>query len=307
MNTDIKSMFDSIKNSLNAPTNTGAAYRNFLKIESGKNYLVRLIPDITNPENTFYHYLQHGFNSPATGQYIEAICPRSYNERCPICEYRFQLYKTKNEEDRQLAYLIRATEKHLVNVYVVTDPTTPENEGSIKVLRFGKSIHGKFLSATEGDDADEFGSKIYDLSEAGCNFKIKAEQAADGERKFTNYNNSRFTAPGAIPNMSKDKMLEIYKSIFKLPTLIETKTTQELEDIIHNHIKGESSKKITVSMNTPANNNEKHQDDSDDGLNEENVEEKSTNKSSSKPDTTKIVDSDRQSKIKNMLADLENL
>ena len=241
--TDIKSMFESIKESLNAEKSSGnSSFRNFLKMEAGKSYLVRFIPNVADPKSTFYHYSHHGFTSLATGQYIDATCPRSFDERCPICETRFKLYKTKKEDDKTLAYTIRAHEKHLVNVYVVNDPTTPENEGTVKILRFGKRIHDKILAATEGDDADEFGFKVYDLSENGCNFKIKVETAVEGKRQFINYNNSRFTAPSAIPNMTPEKIQEIYKGTFDLTKILEMKNEAELNDILKNHVFCEGGK-----------------------------------------------------------------
>jgi hypothetical protein len=237
MSTDIKSMFESIKASLSVEkTANNSSFRNFLKMEVGKTYLVRFLPNIVDPKSTFFHYSHHGFTSLATGQYVDATCPRSFGDRCPICEERFKLYKTKAEDDRNLAYTIRAHEKHLVNVYVVNDPTNAENEGTVKILRFGKRIYDKILDATEGEDAAEFGPRVYDLSENGCNFKIKVESSSEGNRKFTNYNNSRFTAPGAIANMTPEKTAEIYAGIFDLSKILEMKSEAELSDVLKNHV-----------------------------------------------------------------------
>lgn len=240
--TDVKSMFESIKASLNVEKPSGSSFRNYLKMEVGKTYLVRFIPNITDPKATFFHYSHHGFTSLSTGQYVDATCPRSFGERCTVCEARFKLYKTKVETDRNLAYAIRAHEKHLVNVYVINDPTTPENEGTVKILRFGKRIYDKILAATEGDDADEFGPRVYDLTENGCNFKIKVESSSEGNRKFTNYNNSRFTAPCAVPNMTPEKIKETYENILDLSKVLEMKSESELNAILKEHIFCEGGK-----------------------------------------------------------------
>ncbi len=241
--TDIKSMFESIKESLNSDKSTNnTSFRNFLKTEVGNSYLVRFIPNIKDPLATFYHYQHHGFTSLSTGQYVDATCPRSFGERCPICEARFKLYKTKKEEDRNLAYMIRPHEKHLVNVYVVNDPTNSENEGQVKILRFGKRIYDKILDATEGEDASEFGPRIYDLTENGCNFKIKVATSSEGNRKFTNYNDSRFTAPSVIPNLNSEKIQEVYKHVFDLSKVLEIKTENELNEILREHVFCDSHK-----------------------------------------------------------------
>lgn len=243
--TDIKSMFESIKASLNVEKAGNSFFRDFLKMETGKTYLVRFLPNIKDPKSTFFHYSHHGFTSLSTGQYVDATCPRSFGERCPICEERFKLYKTKKEEDRNLAYMIRTHDKHLVNVYVINDPTTADNEGQVKILRFGKRIYDKITDATEGDDADEFGERVYDLSENGCNFKIKVETSSENNRKFTNYNNSRFTAPCAIPNMTPEKVQEIYKGIFDLTKILEMKSEDELKNILKTHVFCENANKPT--------------------------------------------------------------
>lgn len=306
MSADIKSMFESIRESLTAEKSSGnSLFRNFLKMEVGKSYLVRFVPNIVDPKSTFYHYSHHGFTSLSTGQYVDATCPRSFDERCPICENRFKLYKTKKEEDKNLAYMIRAHEKHLVNVYVVSDPTTPDNEGTVKILRFGKRIHDKILSATEGDDADEFGFKVYDLSENGCNFKIKVETASEGKRQFINYNNSRFTAPSAIPNMTPEKIQEVYKSTFDLTKILEMKTEEELSDILKNHVYCEGGKpaekdlppkKETKSKDTPA------ADEPAADPAEEKETPKETPKESSKSGKAAIDE-----KVKNLLDGLDKL
>lgn len=306
--TDIKSMFESIKASLSSEkTSNNSSFRNILKLEAGKTYLVRLIPNINDPKSTFFHYSHHGFTSLATGQYIDATCPRTFGERCPICEARFKLYKTKKEEDKNLAYTIRAHDKHMVNVYVVSDPTNSENEGTCKILRFGKRIYDKILDATEGDDADEFGPRVYDLTENGCNFKIKVETAVDGKNKFINYNNSRFTAACAIPNMDSDKIKEIYENIFDLTKILETKTEDELNDILKNHIfcnPNASIQKTSAPTKTDKNTDKDNSGDKDDSDDSNDSVPPVTPPKQNK--TTKNTTSSDQ-KIQSLLDGLDNL
>lgn len=237
MSVDIKSMFESIKDSLkDEPKNGGGGFRNILRLQQGNSYLVRLIPNITEPKSTFFHYFHHGWTSNATGQYVDKICPTTFGDRCPICEERFKLYKKGSERDKDLARQIRRLEKHLVNVYVVDDPTNEENNGSTKILRFGVRIKEKFDMAIEGDDADEFGAKVFDLTDNGCNFKIKVESSSEGNRKFTNYNNSRFTGSGAIPGLTPDGIQEIYEGTFDLTEQIEGSTTDDLKAMLKTHL-----------------------------------------------------------------------
>ncbi len=245
-NIDIVSMFDSIKESLNNEKGATGAYRNILKFTPGNTYLVRIIPNIKDPKETFFHYFHHGFTSNETGQYVDGLCPTTWNERCPICEERFKLWKKGTERDKNLARLMRRLEKHYVNAYIIDDPTHEENNGTIKVLRLGVRLYEKIQSAVDGDDSDEFGSRVFDLSENGCNLKIKVETTAgdDGKKKYTNYSNSRFTSPGAIPGMTPDRMQETYENVFDLTEFVDRKTTAELQDIMNVHVFCNGSKVV---------------------------------------------------------------
>ena len=81
--TNINSLFDSIKDSMEK--STGQSNRGqFLRTEVGNTYTVRLIPNVTDPAKTFFHYYTHGWTSFATGQYINQISPDTWGERDPI-------------------------------------------------------------------------------------------------------------------------------------------------------------------------------------------------------------------------------
>lgn len=238
-NIDVKSMFESIKDSLKKEKETSNSFKDILKLVTGNSYIVRLIPNIKDPKETIFHYYHHGWTSNETGQYIDAICPTTWGERCIICEERFKLWKTGDEKNKALASLIRRLEKHYVNVYVINDPVEDKNNNTVKILRMGIRLYEKVQSAIEGDDADEFGSRVFDLTEAGCNLKIKVESSQDGNKKFTNYNNSRFTTSSAIPGMTSEKIQEIYENIYNLPNYVERKTTDDLKEMLRIHVFGD--------------------------------------------------------------------
>jgi hypothetical protein len=54
------SMFDKLKGVM-ANQRSGSNFKDILKTSIGNNYLVRLIPDVNNIENTMYHYYNHGW------------------------------------------------------------------------------------------------------------------------------------------------------------------------------------------------------------------------------------------------------
>jgi hypothetical protein len=240
-NTFTANMFDSIKTALeNAKNKNNAKYKNILSIAQAGTYIVRLLPNIKDPQKTFLHYYTHGWKSLATGQFNSIVSPSTWGERCPISELFFKITRNPEStetEKKQAKDLLSRKENWYVNVYVVNDPVNPENNGTVKVLRFGRQLNKIIESAISGDDAEEFGPKIFDLSPAGCNLRIKAELVSDkpGAPKYPTYVASKFLSPSAIEGLTDAKIEEIYNSVYDLSELVEHKTNAEIQEFIDVH------------------------------------------------------------------------
>jgi len=242
------SMFDSIKNAIDKTKNkTGgsSAYRNILSLEANdKPYTVRLLPNIKNPEETILHYYHHGWKSVATGQYTGITSPSTWGDRCPVSELYFKIQRESSDADKERAKAnLRRKENWFVNVYVVNDPVNPENNGTVKVLRYGKQLDKIIQSAINGDDAQEFGARIFDLSPEGCSLRIKVELVSDrpGATKFPTYTASKFLNASAIDGLDDDKIAEIYNNTFDLNAFIERKSSDEIKAFIDQHYYGSNA------------------------------------------------------------------
>lgn len=230
------SLFDSIKGSL-AKKEQESGFSDFLKTEMGKTYVVRLLPNIENPERTFFHYYHHLWDSILDGKKTSVLCPATYEERCPIDEYRSKVYKKNNEADIKAMQPIRRNENWLVNVFVVTDPTNPENEGQVKILRYGKQLAKIIDSAVSGDDAEEFGSRIFDASPEGVNLRIKCDKNEGG---FPTYVASKFLKASALPGVTDVE--ELYSNIKSLDTIFTKKSYEEIKEQFNTHWLGTTEK-----------------------------------------------------------------
>ena len=225
------SMFQSIKDALASSDNKGSAtYNEIMQTRAGNTYTVRLLPYAKDPGKTFFHYYNHGWVSYATGQYVQTLSPQTFGDRDPIAEERFRVLRTGTEEEKEKMSAVRRLEKWLVNVYVVDDPSNPENNGKVKLLRYGKQLQKIITEAIEGEDAEEFGARIFDLGPEGVNFKIKVEQQGD----YPTYVSSRFTTAGKI-DLSEDEQKDVYDNVFDLSDVFTLKTFDELKEMLNEH------------------------------------------------------------------------
>lgn len=237
----INSMFESIKASLQeTETKGGGNFKDFLRPKPGNTYVVRLIPNVEDAKKTFFHYFFHGWQSRATGQYVEVMSPKTWgDEASPIDVERIKLYRNKTDARAiELAKNLATKEKWLVNVYVVDDPVDPENNGTVKVFRFGKQVYKIINDAMVGDDADEFGPSIFDLSENGCNLRIKVESTKEGSRSFITYASSKFLRASAIPNMTEERIKEVQSEVHDLESYFSRKAPAEMKQMLAEHLYG---------------------------------------------------------------------
>lgn len=308
MNYNTKSMFDSIKKALQESGKKGNTnFKDFLKLDAGNTYLVRLLPNVNSPEDTFFHYYHYGWNSVSTGQYVEVLSPKTWGDPDPIEAERIKLYMNKSDKySISLARNIFTKEKWLVNVYVIDDPVHPENNGTVKVLRYGKQLAKIINSAIDGEDADEFGPAIFDLSENGCNLKIRVDSTreANSQTVFVNYTSSRFARASAIPNMTPEKSKEILDNLHDLPSYFPRKSPAELKEILATHLYGRD-----VDESIQVSSDDLKSDNNDDNNEYEvpSVLSVSSSDSLDQPLGSTDIAADDDDKIRSLLADLDNI
>lgn len=223
------SMFESIKDALaNDKQASNEGWREIMKTEKGKMYTVRLLPNVENPKNTFFHYYSHAWESFQTGQFINAFSPTTFQERDPIADYRFKMMRHGTPAEQSKVEAIKRREQWMINAYVIEDPTNPDNEGKVKILRYGRQLNKIIMDAIEGDDADQFGMRVFDLSENGCSLRIKVEEQGG----YPTYVASKFLMPSAVEGINPD---EIYNALHDLEAVNEVKSQDELQSMLDEH------------------------------------------------------------------------
>jgi len=157
----------------------------------------------------------HGFQGP--GGWLIDNCLTTKNQQCPICEHNSALWNSGIEANKDVVRKQKRKLNYIANVYIVSDPKHPENEGQVKLFKFGKKIFDKITAAMnpefEGDEA----INPFDLWK-GANFKLKIRKV-DG---YQNYDSSLFESAKPLSN-DDDELEAIWKKEFSLNELIDDK------------------------------------------------------------------------------------
>jgi hypothetical protein len=268
------SMFEKIKDALKKSESTsGGSFSNIMKFPAGHTYTIRLIPNVDNIDETFFHHYVHQWMSLSTGKFISALSLQTFGETDPIANLRWKLYKDWKENNpavdakgNKVSFKspIDQKEQWFVNAYWVDNPATPELNGTVQILKMGPQLKEIVDAAMTGEDADEFGAAIFDLSKNGCDFKIKAEE----QGPYTTFKSSRFSSKTRL-DLDDEEIDKIYESVYNLKEVYPIKTVEELNNLLDEHFFCSSEKKsektqLTSKKSTPI--VTKNNDDDDDEI-----------------------------------------
>ena len=195
--------------------------------KSGNGYaVVRFLPTPEGEEMPWVSYFDHGFQGPG-GWYIEKSLT-TINKQDPVSEYNTQLWNTGIEANKEIARKQKRRLHYVSNVYVVSDPKNPANEGKVFKYRYGKKIFEALKEAISPAFEDEKAINPFDLREEGANFKIKIRKV-DG---YWNYDKSEFDSTAPLFD-DENKLNDIYTQLHSLSGIIapsEFKTYEELKE-----------------------------------------------------------------------------
>ena len=166
---------------------------------------------------------KHGFQGP--GGWLIDECLTTINEKCPVCEHNSTLWNSGIEANKEVVRKQKRKLTYIANILVVTDPSNPENEGQVKLYKFGKKIFDKITEAMNPEFADETPMNPFDLWE-GANFKLKIRQVEG----YRNYDKSEFASPAALSD--DDEQLEkIWKAEHSLKEFTDKSNFKSYDDL----------------------------------------------------------------------------
>ena len=177
--------------------------------KAGNGYaVIRFLPAHANCELPWTQVWSHAFQGTG-GWYIENSLT-TIGKDDPVGELNRSLWNSGRESDKDIARKQKRKLSYYANVYVVKDSSNPENEGQVKLYKFGKKIFDKITAAMQPEFDDEEAINPFDFWQ-GANFKLKIKQVAG----FWNYDSSEFGKTEAL--LDDDAELEkIYDKIYDL-------------------------------------------------------------------------------------------
>jgi len=203
-------------NKLNDSQNNNGPDERFWKLTVDKvqngHAVIRFLPASKGESVPWVRMFSHGFQGPG-GWYIEKSLT-TINKKDPVSEYNTKLWNSGIESDKELARKQKRKLQYVSNIYVVSDPSNPDNEGKVFLFQYGKKIFDMINDKMNPEFDDETPVNPFDLW-SGANFRLRARKVAG----FRNYDKSEFDT--ASPLLGDDDELEkVWNTQYSLEELV---------------------------------------------------------------------------------------
>jgi hypothetical protein len=225
------SIFNKLQKQLEDTTKVGTTDERMWKLttdKAGNGFaVIRFLPASDGEDMPFVKLYNHGFQGPG-GWYIENSLT-TLGKDDPLGEYNRELWNSGDESLKEQVRKQKRKLSYYANVYIVKDTGNPDNEGQVKIFRFGKKIYDKIMDAVNGDELEgREGINPFDFW-AGANFKLRAKKVAG----YPNYDSSEFQDTGVLDDLDDAQLESIWKRQHPLQSIVaedQFKTYDQLKE-----------------------------------------------------------------------------
>ena len=228
--TNLSSLIKETEKISNPNSNFGDADDRYWRPEldkSGNGYaIIRFLPAPDGEDLPWARIWNHGFQGPG-GWYIENSLT-TIGQKDPVSEHNSQLWNSGIEANKEVARKQKRRLNYTSNIYIIKDPANPQNEGEVKLFRYGKKIFDKINDLMNPEFEDESPVNPFDLWE-GANFKMKIRKVEG----YSNYDKSEFDTPSALLE-DDERMEEIWNSQFSLKELVSADKFKSYDELKEN-------------------------------------------------------------------------
>lgn len=219
--------------------------------------VIRFLPAVANEDIPWVRIFSHGFQGPIGKWYIEN-CPTTLGLKCPACEGNSELWNSGIEANKDIARKRKRRLQYISNVYIVSDPKNPENEGKVFLYKYGVKIFDKLMESMNPEFEDESPVNPFCFWE-GANFKLKIRRV----KGFVNYDKSEFEAASQLLNADEEALEALYKTQHSLQQFIGTTEFKKYEVLKDRRadVLNENDEKKTSTRSSAADHVEEDVDD----------------------------------------------
>ena len=193
--------------------------------KAGNGYaVIRFLPG-KDDSLPFIRYWDHGFKGP-TGQWYIENSLTSIGHPDPVGELNSRLWNSGIESDKDKARAQKRRLHYVSNIYVVSDPSAPQNEGKVFLYKYGKKIFDKIYDLMNPSFADETPVDPFDFWE-GADFKLKIRNVEG----YRNYDKSEFASSAPFLGEDESKLEDTYNKMHDLSEFTNAKNYKTYDEL----------------------------------------------------------------------------
>jgi len=193
--------------------------------KAGNGYaVIRFLPPPKGEDLPWVRIWNHAFQGPTGKWYIENSLT-TLTKADPVSELNTELWNSGSEDNKNIARKQKRKLVYFSNIYIVKDPAHPENEGQVRLFKFGKKIFDKIKDAMHPAYEDEEPINPFDFWK-GANFKLKIRNVEG----YRNYDKSEFDK--IEPMLDDDDELEaIWNKEHSLQEFLDPKNFKNYDEL----------------------------------------------------------------------------
>jgi hypothetical protein len=188
--------------------------------------VIRFLPKRPDDQLPWVKIISHGFKGPSGKWYVENSLTM-LGQKDPIAELNSKLWNTGIKANQDIASKQKRKIHYIANILVIKDPKHPENEGKVKLFKFGKKIYDMLNDKVNPTFEDEDPVDVFDIWE-GANFKLRIRDVEG----YANYDKSEFSPVSELCDGDDEEILKVMNSLHWLGEFIapdKFKTYEQLK------------------------------------------------------------------------------
>jgi len=209
--TDLSKLVEDAKKATGGAEREAADERfwNPTRDKAGNGYaVIRFLPGKEENGTPWVRYWDHAFKGPTGQWYIEKSLT-SLGQNDPLSELNMKMWNSGDESQKKIVSSRKRTLRYVANVLVISDQQNPQNEGQVKLYRFGAKIFDKIKAAMQPQFPDEKPINPFDMWE-GADFVIKISSEMVMGKPLPKYDASYFKGASALLGGDEAKLEVLY-------------------------------------------------------------------------------------------------